>query len=81
MKRFNANGLQRPRSSPKPRPMTPEVILRELDHVPVGDILLETTDGRRLALRRVAQPTAEPARILVSLGLKLPEKLSDDRVL
>jgi hypothetical protein len=65
MKRFNANGLQRPMSSPKPRPMTPEVTLCELRHVAVGDILLETTDGRRLALRQVAQPIAEPARILV----------------
>jgi transposase len=73
--------LQRPRSSPKSRPMTPEVILRELGHVVVGDILLETTDGRQLALRRVARPTAEPARILASLGLTLPERLSNDRVL
>jgi len=73
--------LQRPRSSPKSRPMTPEVILRELGQIAVGDILLETTDGRQLALRRVARPTAEPARILASLGLKLPEPLSNDRVL
>jgi transposase len=73
--------LMRPRSSPKPRPMTPEVILRELGQVAVGDILLETTDGRQLALRRVARPTAEPARILAALGLKLPERLSDDRIL
>jgi hypothetical protein len=73
--------LQRPRSSPKSRRMTPEVILRELSHVVVGDILLETTDGLQLALRRVARPTAEPARILASLGLKLPERLSNDRVL
>jgi transposase len=73
--------LQRPRSSPKARPMTPEVILRELGRVAVGDILLETTDGRQLALRRVARPTAEPARILAALGVKLPERLSDDRVL
>ncbi len=70
-----------PRSSPKSRPMTPEVILRELGQVAVGDIQLETTDGRQLALRRVARPTAEPARILAALGLKLPERLSDDRVL
>jgi transposase len=73
--------LYRPRSSPKARPMTPEVILRELGRVAVGDILLETTDGRHVALRRVARPTAEPARILASLGLKLPERLSTDRVL
>src|SRR5215472_3215295 len=31
---------------PKPRPMTPEVILRELGQIPIGDVLLETTDGR-----------------------------------
>jgi transposase len=73
--------LQRPRSSPKARPMTPEVVLRELGRVAIGDILLETTDGRTLALRRVARPTSEPARILASLGLQLPERLSDDRVL
>jgi transposase len=73
--------LQRPTSSPKARPMTPEVILRELGHVAIGDILLETTDGRTVALRRVARPTAEPARILAALSLKLPERLSDDRVL
>jgi hypothetical protein len=41
--------LQRPRSSPKPRPMTPEVILRELGDVAIGDILLETTVGRELS--------------------------------
>jgi hypothetical protein len=69
--------LQRPGSSPKARPMTPEVILRELGHVAIGDILLQTTDGRELALRRVARPTAEPARILKTLGLKIPERLSD----
>jgi transposase len=73
--------LQRPRSSPKPRPMTPEVILRELGQVAIGDILLETTDGRQLALRRVARPKDEPARILASLGLEIPERLSNDRVL
>jgi hypothetical protein len=73
--------LTRPRSSPKPRPMTPEVILRELGQILSGDILLGTTDGRQLALRRVARPTAEPARILEGLGLRLPERLSDDRVL
>ena len=26
--------------------MTPEVILRELGHIAIGDILLETTDGQ-----------------------------------
>lgn len=72
---------ERRRGVPKPRPMTPETILRELRQIQIGDILLETTDGRQLALRRVARPNSEQARILSALGLKLPERLSPDRLL
>jgi transposase len=46
---------RRGNATPKPRPMTPEVILRQLGNLQIGDILLETTDGRNLALRRVAR--------------------------
>jgi transposase len=66
---------------PKPRPMTPEVILRELARIQIGDIVLETTDGRQLSLRRVARPDAEQKRILAALNLELPERLSPDRLL
>jgi transposase len=69
----------RPNASPKPRPMTPEVILRTLGSLQIGDILLETTDGRKLALRRVARPDAEQAKILDALKLSLPERLTPDR--
>jgi len=69
----------RPRASPKPRPMTPEVILRELGKIQIGDILLETTDGRELALRRVARPKPDQARILAALKLTIPERLSSDQ--
>ncbi len=72
---------ERPTASPKPRPMTPEVIVRELSRIQIGDILLETTDGRKLALRRVARPNAEQARILAALKIELPERLSPDRLL
>ena len=71
----------RGRAAPKPRPMTPEVILRELGRIAIGDILLETTDGQQLALRRVARPMAEQKRILEALGLEIPERLSQDRIL
>jgi hypothetical protein len=64
-----------------PRPMSPEVILRELGRIPIGDILLETTEGHQLALRRVARPDAEQARILAALKLTMPERLSADRLL
>ena len=72
---------RRGNATPKPRPMTPEVILRELSRVPIGDIQLRTTDGRQLVLRRVARPQGEPQRILSALGLELPERLSPDHVL
>jgi hypothetical protein len=66
-------------AAPKPRPMTPEVILRQLGNLQIGDILLETTDGRKLALRRVARPDKEQARILAALKLSIPERLTQDR--
>ena len=72
---------RRPNASPKPRPMTPEVILRTLGSLQIGDILLETTDGRKLALRRVGPPHAEQAKILAALKLSLPERLTPDRLL
>jgi hypothetical protein len=73
--------LRRGNAVPKPRPMTPEVILRELSHIQIGDILLETTSGQKLALRRVARPSPEQQRILSALNLELPERLSPDRLL
>jgi transposase len=72
---------RRQNAVPKPRPMTPEVILRELSQIQIGDILLETTAAQKLMLRRVARPNAEQQRILDALGLKLPERLSPDRLL
>lgn len=72
---------ERGEAAPQPRPMTPEVILRELSKIQLGDILLETTTGQRLALRRVARPDSEQKRILEALDLELPERLSSDRLL
>ena len=68
-------------AQPQARPMTPEVILRELAQIQMGDIHLETTDGQKLVLRRVARPNAEQARILAALKLDLPERLSPDHLL
>ena len=72
---------RRGNAAPKPRPMTPEVILRALSQIQIGDILLETTAGQTLALRRVARPNPEQRRLLDALQLKLPERLSPDRLL
>ncbi len=72
---------ERPDDSPQPRPMTPQVILRELSQIQIGDIQLETTAGQTLVLRRVARPNAEQRRILDALGVHMPEQLSADRLL
>ena len=73
---------RRPRSSPKPRRMTPQVILRKLSDIKIGDILMRTTDGQELVLRRVARPEPEQARILEALKLTMPERLiTPDRIL
>jgi transposase len=72
---------ERPHASPKSRPMTPEVILWQLAKIQIGDIIMETTDGQQLALRRVARPDAEQKKILAALQLKIPERLSADRLL
>ncbi len=71
----------RGKAAPKPRPMTPEVILRELSQIMIGDIELATVDGRKLIFRRVARPNVEQKRILDALGIELPERLSPDRIL
>ena len=72
---------QRRRATAQPRPMTPEVMLRELARIHIGDIHLPTTTGQTLVLRRVARPEGEPKRILEALNLHLPERLSPDRLL
>jgi transposase len=71
----------RAKATPRPRPMTPEVILRELGQIAIGDIELETTAGQKLVLRRVARPMGEQKRILEALDLEIPERLSPDRIL
>lgn len=65
----------------QPRPMTPQAVLRELSKIQVGDIEMETVDGQKLVLRRVARSTAEQKRILEALKLELPERLCSDRLL
>ena len=52
-------------------------ILRELAKIHIGDILLETTEGQQLALRRVARPDAEQKRILAALQLEIGVEQSE----
>jgi hypothetical protein len=40
-----------------------------------ADIVLPTTDGREIRLRRVTEPTPEQKRLLGELGIELPDHL------
>lgn len=68
-----------PGAGPQDRPMSPAVALKMLHDVQIGDIMLETIEGRKLRLRRVARPNAEQAEIIAALGLTLPEQICADR--
>ena len=49
--------------------------LAELATLQSADIVLPTTDGREIRLRRITEPTAEQKRLLNELGIDLPDQL------
>ena len=44
-----------------------------------ADIVLPTTDGREIRLRRITEPTAEQKSLLQQLGISLPERFELNR--
>ncbi len=56
-------------------PISPKKALALLSTVQSADIVLPTTDGREIRLRRITEPTAEQKSLLHQLGLSLPERL------
>src|SRR5271156_646480 len=57
------------------QPMTPMKAIALLSTLQSADIVLPTTDGREIRLRRITEPTAEPKLLLRQLGISLPEHL------
>ena len=57
------------------QPFSPMKALVLLSTVQSADIVLPTTDGREIRLRRITEPTAEQKSLLHRLGLSLPERL------
>jgi transposase len=49
--------------------------LAELATLQSADIILPTTDGHEIRLRRVTEPTAEQKKLLNQLGIELPDQL------
>ncbi len=61
------------------QPFTPMQTLALLSKLHSGDIVLPTTDGREIRLRRVTETTAEQKSLLDLLGVSLPDRLSFNR--
>ena len=55
------------------QPLTPMRALAMLSTLQSADIVLPTTDGREIRLRRITEPTAEQKSLLRQLGIRLPE--------
>ena len=78
---------RRPVTAPKPsasgvddaQPMSPMRAIALLSTLQSADIVLPTTDGREIRLRRITEPTAEQKSLLRQLGVSLPEHLQFHR--
>ena len=57
------------------QPLSPMKALALLSTLQSADIVLPTTDGREIRLRRITEPTAEQKSLLHQLGISLPERL------
>jgi transposase len=79
---------RRPATVPKPsasgvdnaQPITPMKAIAMLSTLQSADIVLPTTDGREIRLRRITEPTAEQKSLLRQLGISLPEHLQFNRM-
>jgi transposase len=60
-------------------PMTPMKAIALLSTLQSADIVLPTTDGREIRLRRITEPTAEQKLLLRLLGIDLPDHLQLNR--
>ncbi len=61
------------------QPLSPMKAISLLSTLHSADIVLPTTDGREIRLRRITEPTAEQKSLLQQLGLTLPDRLQRNR--
>ena len=78
---------RRPMVPPRPsktavtdaQPLSAMKALALLSTLQSADIVLPTTDGREIRLRRITEPTAEQKALLHQLGMRLPEHFQLNR--
>ncbi|HEY6372710.1 MAG TPA: IS1634 family transposase [Candidatus Sulfotelmatobacter sp.] len=61
------------------QPFSPMKALSLLSTLQSADIVLPTTDGREIRLRRITEPSTEQKSLLQQLGLTLPDRLEHNR--
>src|SRR3954464_14510101 len=61
------------------QPLSPMKAIALLSTLQSADIVLPTTDGREIRLRRITEPTLEQKSLLRQLGINLPEHLQFNR--
>jgi transposase len=61
------------------QPLSALKALALLSTLQSADIILPTTDGQEIRLRRITEPTAEQKSLLQQLGLSLPERFELNR--
>lgn len=61
------------------QPLSPMKALALLSTLQSADIVLPTTDGREIRLRRITEPNAEQKSLLQQLGLTIPQRLQTNR--
>jgi len=61
------------------QPLSPMKALALLSTLQSADIVLPTTDGREIRLRRITEPTVEQKSLLHQLQLSLPDRLENYR--
>lgn len=61
------------------QPFSPMKAISLLSTLQSADIVLPTTEGREIRLRRITEPTAEQRSLLQQLGLSLPAQLQPNR--
>lgn len=60
---------------PNAQPFSPMQALALLSTLQSADIVLPTTDGREIRLRRITEPTADQKSLLHQLAISLLERL------
>jgi len=61
------------------QPLSPSRAIALLSTLQSADIVLPTTDGREIRLRRITEPTADQKSLLRQLGISLPDHLQFNR--